>query len=439
MKRIINILILFFLAIAVVSCGDSGKGTKFNPKERTSSLSDDERADAIAKKRNQYAKGMLDTMLYGHGVKLCIIEPKVKGDITQEASHNIAIKMLEMATQNGISGMGNNPTFVLGAEIAQTEKEATGTAPQKMIVKYALTYKVMNTITGDVYATTKQEITGVGRSFEEATTRAVRQVENTTQIQQMLSTASDRIISWYNDNLGELKRMVDGAVGNGNFSLALALVESVPEQAKVAAEYASQRQPELFNEWKHKIASENLSALQAAIASAGEEFDPSIGAYFNLIPSDSPEYAQAQSLYSKYQEELKQRRAELEEKAEREKNAEAQRAWEQEQERMKHETELAQIEVDKIKAQYEAKATARVITSNSDVDNDADADADDDADNDADNDTYIVNNDKESDIIGDKIDAFAENLIGGLGDKVLNSLDLVNELTDAVELVGLFI
>ena len=356
MKKISIIALVFIIAIAVVACGNNNKGTKFNPEQRRSSLNRDERAQAIAEKRNQYSNGMLDTMLYSHGVKLSIIEPKVKGDITQEASHNIAIKMLEMATQNGISGLGNNPTFVLGAEIAQTEREATGTAPQKMIVKYALTYKVMNTITGDVYATTKQEVSGVGRSFEEATLRAIRQIENSTQVQQMLSIASDRIISWYNDNLGEFKRMVDGAVGNGNFSLALALVESVPEQATVAAQYASQRQPEIFSEWKHKIAAENLSALQAAIASAGDDFDPSIGAYFKLIPSDSPEYAQAQSLYSNYQEGVKKRRADLEAKAERDEAA--QRAWELEKEKMAHETELAQIEADKIVSQAEAQASA---------------------------------------------------------------------------------
>lgn len=406
MKKTSIIVLLFIFVITVVACGNN-KGTKFNPNNHRSSLTDDERARAISEKRNQYANGMLDTMLYSHSVKMSIIEPKVKGDITQEASHNIAIKMLEMATQNGISGMGNNPTFVLGAEIAQTEREATGTAPQKMIVKYALTYKVMNTITGDVYATTKQEVSGVGRSFEEATSRAIRQIENTPQIQQMLSTASDRIISWYNDNLGEFKRMVDRAVGNGNFSLALALIESIPEQAEVAAQYASQRQPEIFNEWQHRVAAENISAMQAAIASAGDEFDASIGAYFKLIPSDSPEYAQAQALFSKYKDDLKQHRAELEEKAEREKNVEAQRAWEQEKERMAHETELAQIEVDKIKAQYESKATAQAITSTDDDDDDS-------------NDNY--NNSSSLDFdIGDGFSSL-------LGDNVLDGLEVVSGL-----------
>ena len=171
------------------------------------------------------------------------------------------------------------------------------------------------------------------------------------------SAVSIRVAAWAPTADPSPLRMVDGAVGNGNFSLALALVESVPEQATVAAQYASQRQPEIFSEWKHKIAAENLSALQAAIASAGDDFDPSIGAYFKLIPSDSPEYAQAQSLYSNYQEGVKKRRADLEAKAERDEAA--QRAWELEKEKMAHETELAQIEADKVQAQYESEASAR--------------------------------------------------------------------------------
>ena len=71
-------------------------------------------------------------------------------DITQDIADRLVMKMLQMACQNGISGMGTNPSFVFGTEIAQTGRAATGTAPQKMTVQYQLTYKVMNAVTGDV-------------------------------------------------------------------------------------------------------------------------------------------------------------------------------------------------------------------------------------------------------------------------------------------------
>ena len=268
----------------------------------------------------------------------------------------IGVKMLQIASQNGISGVGTAPGFVLGTEIMQTGRAATGTAPQKMTVQYTLTFKVMNTATGDVYATATQDVVGVGNSFAEANINAVKNIKNTSAMQQMLATASDRIIDWYNNNVDALKTQVEGAVGKGDYSLALAIVESVPEQAKAAFEWASQRQPDLYTQWTHKVASDNLSALQSAIATANDDFDPAIGGYFKLIPADAPEFAKAQELYNAYQEKVKVRRADLEARAER--DAAAQREWDMEKAKMDHETELVQIEADKMKCKYESQANA---------------------------------------------------------------------------------
>ena len=354
MKKAIFIICVAIMTIAVTGCNEN-KGTKFAPKERESKISDDERASRIAQKR--VSLNTIEGQLYNHGVKFSILEPKTLGnDITPEIAQMIGVKMLQIASQNGISGVGTAPGFVLGTEIMQTGRAATGTAPQKMTVQYTLTFKVMNTATGDVYATATQDVVGVGNSFAEANINAVKNIKNTSAMQQMLATASDRIIDWYNNNVDALKTQVEGAVGKGDYSLALAIVESVPEQAKAAFEWASQRQPDLYTQWTHKVASDNLSALQSAIATANDDFDPAIGGYFKLIPADAPEFAKAQELYNAYQEKVKVRRADLEARAER--DAAAQREWDMEKAKMDHETELVQIEADKMKCKYESQANA---------------------------------------------------------------------------------
>lgn len=354
MKKAIFIICVAIMTIAVTGCNEN-KGTKFAPKERESKISDDERSSRIAQKRASL--NTIEGQLYNHGVKFSILEPKTIGnDITPEIAQMIGVKMLHIASQNGISGLGTAPGFVLGTEIMQTGRAATGTAPQKMTVQYTLTFKVMNTATGDVYATATQDIVGVGNSFAEANINAVKNIKNTSAMQQMLSTASDRIIDWYNNNVGTLKAQVEGAAGKGDYALALAIVESVPEQAKAAFEWASQRQPDLYAQWTHKVAADNLAALQSAIATANDDFDPVVGGHFKLIPTDAPEFAKAQELYNAYQEKVKVRRADLEARAER--DAAAQREWDMEKAKMDHETELVQIEADKMKCKYQSQANA---------------------------------------------------------------------------------
>lgn len=366
MKRIYNIIGIALMAVAIMSCGGQQKqGTKFQPKERESSMSDYERKAAIAQKKTELLGGLnLDTLLYSHGVKFSIVQPKVQGeDITQDIADRISMKLLQMACQNGISGLGENPKFVFGTEIAQTGRAATGTAPQKMTVQYQLTYKVMNAVTGDVYATATQDVMGVGSSFVEANQNFVKEIKNTPEIQKMLQTASERIIDWYNKNVQTVKNEIETAAGKGDYDLALALASSVPQQATAAFQYASSKMDELTKGLMHKKAADMLGEMTAAVASAGDDFDPSIGAYFKLIPTDAPEHAKAQELYKTYTQKCKERRDILEAKAE--KDEEAAREFEKFKMMQEHETELAQIEADKMKAKYQAQAAAKAAEAKS--------------------------------------------------------------------------
>lgn len=355
------------MAVAIMSCGGQQKseGKKFAPKERESALTDSERKAAIAQKKAELLGGLnLDTLLYSHGVKFSIVQPKVQGeDITQDIADRISMKLLQMACQNGISGLGENPKFVFGTEIAQTGRATTGTAPQKMTVQYQLTYKVMNAVTGDVYTTATQDVMGVGSSFVEANQNFVKEIKNTPEIQKMLQTASERIIDWYNKNVQTVKNEIETAAGKGDYDLALALASSVPQQATAAFLYASSKMGELTKGLMHKKAADMLGEMTAAVASASDDFDPSIGAYFKLIPTDAPEHVKAQELYTAYTQKCKERRAALEAKAE--KDEAAAREFEKFKMMQEYETELAQIEADKMKAKYQAQAAAKAAEAKS--------------------------------------------------------------------------
>ena len=361
MKRIYIIIGVVLMAVVITSCGGQQKkqGTKFAPKERTSSLTDSERQAAIAQKRAELLGGLnLDTLLYSHGVKFSIVQPKIQGeDITEDIANRISMKLLQMACQNGISGLGENPSFVFGTEIAQTGRAATGTAPQKMTVQYQLTYKVMNTATGDVYATATQDVMGVGNSFVEANQNFVKEIQNTPEIQKMLQTASNRIIEWYSKNAQTVKNQINEAAGKGDYALALAIASSVPEQAGEAFKYASGKIDELTKGMLHKQAADMLGEMESAVAASGEEFNPEISAYFKLIPTDAPEHAKAQELYKTYTQKCKERRDALEAKAER--DEQAAREFEKFKMMQEHETELAEIEADKMKSKFKSMAAAK--------------------------------------------------------------------------------
>lgn len=350
-------------AACLSSCGanngsesnqSQNNGTVFAPKERTSSMGDEDRQAAIAAKKASLSVDVA-AALNSRGVKLNILPPMPQGeDITEAISKRIAVKMLQITTANGIGGLGNVPGFALTASVTQTGRAATGTAPQKMTVKYEIAYQVMNVVSGDVYSSSTQEIMGVGNSFEAANRNAFDEIKNTPAMQQLLQTGCDRIIAWYNDNLPTLKNQVEAAKIQNDFALALALVEAVPQQATAAFEYATKIQPELLIALQKKHAADELAAMRAAIANAGSDYSAEVAAHMQMIPVGSPEYKQAETLYGAYQTkvdaaiaEMKAKAAADEEYARKVTEAEAIRAQEK---------ELAQMEADKIKAKYEAQS-----------------------------------------------------------------------------------
>ncbi len=367
MKKTIVIAAAIAAVIGLSSCGgnagsdnqqaQSQTGTKFAPRERESSMSAEERQAAIAAKKVELSIDP-EVAFNSRGVKLTVLPPAPEGDITEAVATQIAQKMLLITTQNGVGGVGNVPNLVLGAKASQTGREATGTAPQKMLVKYNLTFQVLNLATGDVYATADQEVVGVGRSFEEAASNVAAEIKNTPALQRMLQTAEERILDYYNKNVQTVKNQVEEAVGQKNFDLALAMLHSVPEQAKEAFAYATKQLPVVLDKMKKSHAADELVAMQAAIAASDDDvINPEVAAHMQMIPSDCPEYAKAEALLTAYQNKVEARCKAIEEKAAAD-EAYARKMEEIERQRA-HEAELAQIEADKVMAKYEAQASSK--------------------------------------------------------------------------------
>lgn len=338
-------------AMLLVACGGGSskdkQGVKFAAQERTSSMNDAARKDAISQKRSELASEInIDSMLYSHGVKFSVLPPAEEEPLPLVASDKLTMRILQIVSQNGIGGLCTNPVLAMVSKVNCLQRELTGTAPQKAIVKYEVTMYCGNLITNDVYASATQTITGVGTSFDNAASKAMNELKNTSDMQKMLQTASERALTWY-ASTANVKKLVDKAVGEQNYALALAILSSVPEKAEATYAYAAKRNDEVSTLMFQEKAAELLADLEGAIAMAGDEYIPEIGAYLRVIPQSSSSYTAAQKQYEDYQKRVK---AVADDKREKE-----------------HQLALAQLELEKIKAPYEAQATIERIKEDASV------------------------------------------------------------------------
>ena len=352
MKKIYVIGILT-AALTIASCGgnsDDNKGTKFAPKEKEMTMSDEEREAKIAEKRQSLIEVDMDSLLASHGVKFSVLPPAVTDNVPRAASDKLGSKMIQIAAKNGISGLCTNPVLAIVTRVDCVDRSMTGTAPQKAIVKYEITMYCGNFITNDIYATATQTITGVGANFEDAAGKAMNELKDTKDIQQMLKTASVRALAWYNA-AGNVKNYVDKAVSEKDYGVAMALLSSVPQQSSTF-EWAVKRNKEVSDMFFEDKSAEMLGELEDAIAAAGDDYNDEIGAYLAVIPERSKSYARAKKLYDDYVTHLKSVKTDEREKA---------HIVEMQKMAYEHAEHMEQLEVDKIKAPYEAQATIAKI------------------------------------------------------------------------------
>lgn len=308
MRKLVILMVLVF----VWSCTNKKEGTKFNPQEKESVFaSDSDRQKAIEKKRAQLDSLQLDiqTLVFENNIKLSVLPPAPKGDITMEVSKAMATKMMQITAQNGIGGFGNSPAFVLATAWIPTGRATTGTVPQKMTTKYKITFLVANALTGDVYATYEQEVMGVGNSFEEAAMNVVNEVKNTSEMQQMLKTTQEKILAWYNGNAHAFKSMIDKLVADGDYATAYALLASVPKEAKTCFTFANGRIGKVIEGMKNQKAEETLTEMKNAIAAAGDRYSPMVAGSMKMLPADSKQMKEAQTLFANYNKHLQDVRA----------------------------------------------------------------------------------------------------------------------------------
>lgn len=293
---------LFFIigVLLLVACNGNQKGVKFAPKERISNLTEQERKEAISKKRSELSGLNVDTLLFSNNVKLTVLSPKPKDEITLKVSELAETKMIQITCQNGISGLGTTPIFVLAMTMTPVNKGITSTIPERKTGTYAINIYVGNMITKDIYASTSSQIQGVGDTFEQVAINAVSSLENKPEFQQMLKKASTRIIQWYDTNVATFKMQVEELLTLGEYAQAHALLSSVPEAASRCFEYVKLKQDIVLNSLMEQRKADNLIEMKNAIAEAGTSYSAKVAGYYQMIPPNCPEKEIANKLYTKY-------------------------------------------------------------------------------------------------------------------------------------------
>lgn len=293
-----NKLLLLFIVISLISgCGQQKEPTYYKPSSKGNNMSIEDRDNAIEAKK----KSLIDTFDYNRpGIRLTIMVPIPHDNITLRVDEMLETRLAQIITNNGIGAIGGDPAFVLATKITPLNMSITTSAPVKTVVTCDLGLYVGNTVTGDIYGTSVQKISGVGNSAESAIVNAVQGIKNSSAIQQMLQASTERIIKYYESNEAIIRTQIGSLIQKGEYMKAYVLLASIPPEATKSYQYAQKNLPTVYNKAVLQKSSDNLIAMKNAIQKSGGQYNEEIVAYYKMIPHDSPIKAEADKVYNSY-------------------------------------------------------------------------------------------------------------------------------------------
>lgn len=217
-----------------------------------------------------------------------------------ENSHKLVVnKLNQIATLNGIAGMGLNTRFIITANIITIDSEVTPTAPPMTALVLSPTLYIGDIETGNLFASvTLNNIKSAGATADKAYMSALRNLKpNSPEIQAFIEQGKTRIIEYYNSQIDFLIKQAETLAASSQFDDAICILLEVPDVCKDAYMKAMDKVGEIYQQ---KIDKESAQALAAAknAWNANQSWDGAQEAayYLNMVDPYSSSAKAAEAL-----------------------------------------------------------------------------------------------------------------------------------------------
>lgn len=172
-------------------------------------------------------------------------------------------KLNQIATKNGIGGLGTNTRFVITANAIEVGKEVTPTAPPMVALVIEPTLYIGDIETGNLFASVAiGSMKSAGQTEDKAWMQCIKNIKpDSPQIQKFVEQGKTRIIEYYNSQIDFMLSKAESLASADDYDGAICLLMEVPEVCKDAYMKAMAKCGDIYQQ---KIDKESAIALQKA-------------------------------------------------------------------------------------------------------------------------------------------------------------------------------
>ncbi len=201
-------------------------------------------------------------------INLAVVLPPADEHLSENHLATLQGKIMGAAAANGVSADGYSQAFVIYPKLAiSSVKESKGGMRSITVVKATLNLYIKQVSNNLVFSSYSKSIEGGGMNKEEAMTAALESIDaDDPKLAGFINQAKNKILAYYNTNCSVILANAQSEKGIKNYESALAMLLTVPAQAKGCYDQAQENAQSVFKEMQKYMCAQYLQKARALAA-----------------------------------------------------------------------------------------------------------------------------------------------------------------------------
>ena len=202
-----------------------------------------------------------------NNISLSVILPDNSDHLSQKALSKIESKIQHIVSKNGISGRGYSNEFLIYPKFEIFDESVVEGMRNLVVVEVEFNLYIQQYSTRKVFSSYNKSLRGSGFSKAKAIVDAISKISSSDpKMEKFITTGKERILTYYQNNCDQIQGDADALISMKKYRQAIALLSSVPKEAKDCYASIQGKAIEAYNAYQLQRCSENILKAKTELA-----------------------------------------------------------------------------------------------------------------------------------------------------------------------------
>ncbi|PHR72550.1 MAG: hypothetical protein COA67_04700 [Lutibacter sp.] len=202
-----------------------------------------------------------------NNISLSVVLPDNSEYLQSKSLSKIETKIQHIVSKHGISGKGYTNEFLIYPKFEIYDESIVEGMRNIVVVEVEISFFIQQYSTKKIFSTFSKSLKGSGFTKEKAIVNAISKISTTdSRLKEFIDTGKQKILAYYENNCQQIINDSDSFIKMKKYQEAIAILSSIPKEAKNCYNSIQQKSIEAYNEYQKQLCSQNIIKAKSEIA-----------------------------------------------------------------------------------------------------------------------------------------------------------------------------